>query len=227
MSRSKLAAREYPDYTKGEEIMNMVTHIVGGAFGAFALVMCLLKACEKGDVYGIVSSSVYGSSMILLYAVSSTYHGLPKNMGKKVMQVIDHCTIYFLIAGTYTPITLCAIRRASEPFGWVIFGLVWGLSIFGMVFTAIDFVKYNILSQTCYIVIGWCIVIALKPTLQGMTVEGFLWLLGGGLLYTVGAVLYAIAAKNQSKWHYMHSIFHIFVVAGTVLQFYCIYEYVL
>ncbi|MCQ2518626.1 MAG: hemolysin III family protein [Lachnospiraceae bacterium] len=227
MSRTKLADRPFPDYTKGEEVMNMVTHIVGAAFGVLALVMCILRSCEHGNVWGIVSSSIYGGSIITLYSVSAVYHGLPKNMGKKVMQVIDHCTIFLLIAGSYTPITLAGIRTASVTFCWIIFGIVWGISAVGTVFTAIDHDKYATFSMSCYIGIGWCLLIALKPTIQAMTLEGFLWLLSGGLMYTIGAVFYVFASRNQSERHYIHSVFHIFVVAGTILQFWSIYKYIL
>ncbi|MBQ6569558.1 MAG: hemolysin III family protein, partial [Clostridia bacterium] len=158
MLRTKLADRELPDYTKGEEIANMVTHIVGAAFGLVALILCVILAVRGGDPYRIVGSIVYGISLIALYTVSSTYHGLARNTGKKVMQVIDHCTIYFLIAGTYTPIVLGPIREHYPAVGWTVFGLVWGISAYAVVFTAIDHHKYRVLSMIFYIVIGWIII---------------------------------------------------------------------
>ena len=223
--RTKLRDRILPDYTKGEEIFNMVSHIVGGALGIAALVLCVVKSALKGDPWGVVSSSIYGASLIVLYTMSSIYHGLHKNMGKKVMQVIDHCTIYFLIAGTYTPIVLTGIRRSHPGWAWTIFGIVWGLSIAACVFTAIDHNKYQRLSMICYIAIGWCIVIAAKPTIEAIGWTAILWILGGGISYTIGAVLYSIGKKKGKR--YMHSVFHLFVLAGSILQFVAIYFYVL
>lgn len=223
--RTKLRDRILPDYTKGEEIFNMVSHIVGGALGIAALVLCVVKAAMKGNTWGVVSSSIYGSSLIVLYTMSSVYHGLHKNMGKKVMQVIDHCTIYYLIGGTYTPILLSGIRPTHPGWAWTIFGLVWGLSITAAVFTAIDHNKYQRFSMICYIAIGWCIVIAAKPTIDALGWAPILWILGGGVAYTIGAVLYSIGKKKGRR--YMHSVFHLFVLAGSVLQFFAIYFYVL
>ncbi len=223
--RTKLRDRILPDYTKGEEIFNMVSHIVGGALGIAALVLCVVKSAMKGNAWGVVSSSIYGASLIILYTMSSVYHGLHKNMGKKVMQVIDHCTIYFLIAGTYMPVLLVGVRPEYPGWAWTIFGVVWGLSILAAVFTAIDHNKYRRLSMICYIAIGWCIVIAAKPTLASIGWPAALWILGGGVSYTIGAVIYA-AGKKKGK-RYMHSVFHLFVLAGSILQFFGIFFCVL
>lgn len=223
MTRTKLADRSLPDYTRGEEIMNMVTHIVGAVFGIVALVVCLILSARKHDAFLIVGSAIYGSSLILLYTMSSVYHGLKPNMGKKVLQVLDHCTIYFLIGGTYTPIVIGPLREYSPGWGWGIFGAVWGLALLSCVFTAIDLRKYSKLSMAGYIGIGWCIVIASIPTIKAITLDGFKWLLLGGVAYTVGAILYGIGKKHR----YMHSIFHIFVLLGTALQFICILKYVI
>ncbi|MBE5817619.1 MAG: hemolysin III family protein [Clostridiales bacterium] len=225
MKRTKLKDRILPDYTRGEEIFNMVTHIVGGGFGVIALVSCVLVAAFHKNVWGIVSGSIYGVSLIVLYTMSSIYHGLPikvgKNIGKKVMQVMDHCMIYLLIAGTYTPIVLGPLRVLSPGWGWSVFGVVWACAILGAVFTAIDLKKYSVFSMICYIGMGWCIVIAAKVTIDALTLPGFLWLLAGGIAYTVGAVLYGVGRKVK----YMHSIFHIFVVIASVLQYVAIILY--
>lgn len=223
MTRTKLADRKLPDYTKGEEIANMVTHIVGAVFGIVALILCVIFAVQKGDPWRIVGASIYGASLILLYTMSSVYHGLKPNMGKKVMQVLDHCTIYFLIAGTYTPIVLGPIRDTSEALGWTIFGIVWGFSALATVFTAIDHNKYKKLSMACYIGIGWVIIFAIKPTIQAITVKGFLYLLAGGIAYTVGAVLYSIGGKQNKR--YVHSVFHVFVLLGTALHFITVFQF--
>lgn len=223
MNRTKLRDRQLPDYTKGEEIFNMVSHIVGGGFGVIALVVCVAVAAVHGSVWGIISSIIYGVSLILLYTMSSVYHGLRPNMGKKVMQVLDHCTIYFLIAGTYTPVALCAIRPQFPGWGWTIFGIVWGVSVVAVVFTAIDLKKYAKFSMACYIGLGWCVVLAVKPTIQSVPVGGLLWLLIGGIAYTVGAVLYGLGSKHR----YMHSVFHLFVLLGSICHFISIVGYIL
>ena len=223
MKRTKLADRVLPDYTNGEERMNMISHIVGGALGVVALVLCVTFSAIRHNPWGVVGSAIYGASLILLETSSSVYHGLRPGMGKKVMQVIDHCTIYFLIGGTYTPILLCSIRPISPAWAWVLFGIVWGLAAMATTFTAIDLKKYSVLSMICYIGMGWSVVIAAKTAIEAMTVPGSLWCLVGGILYTVGAVLYGLGKKRR----YMHSIFHFFVVAGSIAQFICIFFYVL
>jgi hemolysin III len=223
MTRTKLTDRRLPDYTKGEEIFNMVTHIVGGGFGVFALLSCIVVAAIHQNVWGVVGGTIYGIALVLLYTMSSVYHGLRPNMGKKVMQVMDHCTIYFLIAGTYTPILLCSIREFSPWLAWLIFGLEWGCAAVGIVFTAIDLKKYNVLSMICYIGMGWCIIAAGKAAITAIGEQGFYWLLAGGIAYTIGAVLYGLGVKIR----YMHSVFHIFVVLGSILQYVCIIGYVL
>lgn len=223
MVRTKLADRELPNYTKGEEVFNMVSHIAGAVFGIVALVLSVVFSALHHNTWAVVSSAIYGGSLILLYVNSSVYHGLHKNMGKKVMQVIDHCTIFFLIGGTYTPILLCAIRPVYPGWGWTIFGIVWGCCILGTVFTAIDLKKYSKLSMICYVGIGWCIVIAIKPVMETVQFGALLLILFGGIAYTVGAVLYAIGKKKR----YMHSLFHLFVLAGSALHFIAIFKYII
>ena len=225
MKRTKLKDRALPDYTRGEEIFNMVTHIVGGAFGIAALATCVVRAFLHGGAYEVVSAFIYGFSMILLYTMSSVYHGLKPETAKKVMQVIDHCTVFILIAGTYTPIALCSLRRASIALGWTVFGIVWGISALGITLNAIDLKKYSVFSIICYLALGWCIVFTGKTAVTSVGTTGFMWLLAGGIAYTVGAVLYGIAGRSVHR--YMHSVFHIFVVAGSILQYFCILFYVL
>ena len=223
MKRTKLKDRSLPDYTKGEELMNTVTHIVGIFLGIGALVLCILRSVSNGNVWGTVGSSIYGASMIALYCVSSVYHGMKPGMGKKVMQVIDHCTIYFLIAGTYTPIVLSALRRTYPGLAWGLLGFVWTLAILAVVLTAIDLKKYNVFSMICYVGIGWAILPFMRQTLHVLTKPGFLLLLFGGIAYTVGAVLYGLGGKR--RW--MHSVFHVFVVLGSTLQFLAVLGYAL
>ncbi|HJJ87503.1 MAG TPA: hemolysin III family protein, partial [Methanocorpusculum sp.] len=154
MQRTKLSERSLPDYTKGEEIFNMVSHIVGAALGVAALVLCVVFSGISGSPWAVVSSCIYGASLILLYTVSSIYHGLPSSTGKKVFQILDHCTIYFLIAGSYMPVVLCAIREVSPVRAWILFGIIWGLVVLATILTAIDLKKYSKFSMGCYIGIG-------------------------------------------------------------------------
>ena len=221
MKRTKLSDRSLPDYTRGEEIMNMVTHIVGGAIGIIAMILCVVRAALHGNLYGIVTSAVYGTTMIATFTVSSVYHGLNPNLGKKVMQVIDHCTIYFLIAGTYTVVVLSAIRPVYPLLGWGLFTFEWALAFLAATLTAIDLKKYSVFSMICYIGMGWAVIPFWRQTLEVMTVPGFWLLLGGGIAYSVGSVLYGMGRKV--RW--MHSVFHIFVDLGALLQFLAIYFY--
>ncbi len=223
MTRTALINRTLPAYTKGEEIFNMVSHIIGGAFAVFALALGVVFAAFSGDVWKIVSVSIYGATLVTMFTISSVYHGLKNEKAKKVMQIIDHCDIYFLIAGTYTPILLCAIRPHNAAIAWTIFGVEWGLTALAATLNAIDLKKFSKLSMTCYIGMGWCIVAVLKPTIECLTMGGFLWLLLGGVAYTIGAVLYGVGKKV----HYMHSVFHIFVVIGSICQFVSIFVYII
>ena len=225
MKREKLADRTLPNYSRGEEIFNMVSHIVGGGLGIIVCALCVIKAFINWDTYQIVGSFIYGFSMIILYTISSIYHGLIPKTAKKVFQVIDHCSIFILIAGTYTPISLTALREYNTFYGWVIFGIVWGVSTLGITLNAIDLKKYNVFSIICYLALGWCIVFSGKAAIGAIGSKGFMWLLAGGIAYTIGAVLYAIAGKKGTP--YMHSVFHIFVVLGSLLQFFAIFFYVL
>ncbi len=223
MARTKLKDRILPDYTKGEEIFNMVTHIVGGGMGVVYLVLCVVFAALHKNVWGVVSSAVYGASVICLFTMSSVYHGVVKTTGKKVLQVIDHCTIYFMIAGTYTPITLSALRKVSPVTAWVVFGVVWGVAALAITLNAIDLKQYKTFSMICYIALGWCIILTAVPTYKALTFGGFMFLLLGGVFYTIGAVLYKIGAKKR----YIHSVFHIFVDLGSLMHFFCIFFYVI
>ena len=221
MKRTKLSDRVLPDYSRGEELMNTVTHIVGGALGVAALTLCVVFAALRHNVYGVVGSAIYGVSLIALYTVSSVYHGLKPGMGKKVMQIVDHCTIYFLIAGTYTVIVLSAIRPRYPVLGWGLFAFEWAMAALATTLTAIDLKKYNVISMICYIGLGWAIIPFARQALEVLTLPGFLFILLPGIAYTIGAVLYGIGSRK--KW--MHSVFHIFVVLGSVLQFFAVLLY--
>lgn len=224
MTRTKLADRVLPTYSKGEEIINMTSHIVGAAFGVVAMVLCIVFAAKHKSGYGVVSGAIYGITMILLYIMSSVYHGLnPKLKGKKVMQVLDHCSIFLLIAGSYTPFALCTLREYDVTTGWTIFGIIWAFAIIGIVLNSIDLKRYKKFSMICYLVMGWCIIFKINVLPELLTMNGFILLLLGGIIYTIGAVLYALGKKHK----YMHSIFHFCILVASILQFFCILLYVM
>ena len=201
----------------------MVTHIVGGGLGIFVLCLCTSKAVHTKNILGIIGSVIYGITMIALYTVSSIYHGLRPGTGKKVMQIIDHCTIYFLIAGTYTPIMLSAFVPVSPALGWGLLAFEWALGLLAATLTAIDLKKFKVFSMICYIGMGWGIIFFLPQAMAVLGTPGFLLLLSGGIVYTIGAILFGIGSRV--RW--MHSVFHIFVVLGSLLQFLSIMLYAL
>ncbi len=224
MQRTKLKDRKLPTYTKGEEIFNMVSHIIGASLGVVIITLCLVISVIKNDIYAIFASIIYGMSIILLYTMSSIYHGLKKElMAKKIFQIIDHCSIFVLIAGTYTPILLCKYRLEDAAFAYSMLAFMWILTTIGIVLNAIDLKKYAIFSMMCYLGMGWSAMIRanLMPELLG--VAGFILLLSGGISYTVGALCYGIG--RTKKW--MHSIFHIACIIGTLLHAICILMYVI
>ena len=223
MHRTKLTDRKLPTYSRGEEIMNMVTHIIGGALGVIVLAAGLFQSISHGSIFAVVGSCVYGVSMIALYTVSSVYHGMSPGTGKKVMQIIDHCTIYFLIAGTYTPILLSAFIPHYPTIGWTLLIAQWVLAAIAATLTAIDLRQYRVFSMICYILMGWAIIFFLPQALDTLGISGFGLLLTGGVIYTIGAVFYGIG--SNIPW--FHSVFHVFVVLGSFFQFLSIILYVL
>ena len=222
-ARTPLAQRSLPAYTRGEECFNFVSHVVGGGLAVVMLVLCVVRAALHRDPWAVVSASIYGASLVAVYTISSVYHGLRSEKAKKVLQVLDHCTIYFLIFGSYLPILLCAIRRESPVTAWILFGVILGMTALAVTLTAIDLKKYRVLSMICYVGLGWCIVFAAPVALRAIPVPGLLWLLAGGIAYSVGAVLYGLGKRKP----YMHAIFHLFVILGSLLQFVCIFFYVI
>ena len=215
MHRTKLKDRELPTYTKGEEIFNMVSHIVGGAIGLIGMVLCIIFSAIHQNSYAIVGSIIYGISMIFLYTMSSIYHGLkPTRKAKKVMQILDHCTIYVLIAGTYTPILLSSIMKVDQVAAWTMLAIVWIFAILGIVLNAIDLKQFRVFSMICYIAMGWCIIFRIDLVIKSLGMTGFILILLGGIIYTLGTILYGIGRKVK----YMHSMFHLCVVIGTLLQ---------
>lgn len=201
-------------YSKGEEIFNGVTHIVGGGIGIIFLIIGTIIASIKGDSLDILALVIYGVSMIILYSMSSIYHMLNLNKGKAVFQILDHCTIYLLICGTYTPYILVSLRNLT---GYIILAIVYGVSILGIVLNATMMKKLpvKIFSYISYLGIGWCVVFIIFDLIEAISLSSFIFLLLGGLAYTSGMIFYALGRKK--KW--FHSIWHIFVLIGSILQF--------
>lgn len=209
-----------PCYTLGEELMNSITHGVGAALGIAALVLCIIKSCSPLDGHKLASSIVFGLTTTLLYLMSCLYHALKVNKAKRVFRVIDHCTIFLLIAGTYTPYTLITLRGVT---GWLLFGIVWGVGILGIVLNAVSLKRFAKISVACYIALGWVVIFASKQLISSLDRTGLWLLLFGGIAYTLGAVLYGIGSKKK----YFHSVFHFFCLIGTAFHFFSIYLYVL
>ena len=224
MTRTPLKERSLPGYTRKEEIANMTTHIVGAGVGVIVFALSIWIAFVHQNVWSLVSGAVYGLSLILLYTVSSVYHGLIPSLGKKVMQVIDHCTIYTLIAGTYTPVLLCALRPSYPRLAWTLLAAEWGTAAVATVFSAIDHKKFHAVEMTAYLVMGWLCVAAYRPVVECLSPEGFRWLLAGGVAYTIGAALYGLGRKRKPIYH---TVFHVFVDIGSILHAVCVLCYVL
>lgn len=224
MKRIRLSERVLPVYTRGEDIFNMVSHIVGGALGIVAITLCSIFGAINHNVYGVISGVIFGVTLLILYTMSSIYHGLkPHLKAKKVFQVIDHCSIFLLIAGTYTPFTLCTLREYNTALGWSIFGIIWAMAILGIVLNSIDLNKYKKFSMICYLTMGWLIIVKINVIMEVLNPIGFVLLLTGGIVYTIGAVTYGLGKKH--KW--MHSVFHIACIVGSLLHFLCILLYVI
>ena len=221
--RISLRERVLPTYTKGEEIFNMVSHIVGGGIGIATLIFSILIPALRGSVTGVLCGTVFGSSMILLYTMSSIYHGLHRGTAKKVFQVMDHCTIYLLIAGTYTPILVCSMAKEFPVAAWLTFAAVWGLAILATTLTAIDLNKFKVFSMICYVGMGWSVMFSLRQAILSLGLVGFLWVLLGGIFYTGGVIFFRVGKKKK----YFHSIFHLMVLAGSLCHVTAILFYVL
>ncbi|MBQ3142717.1 MAG: hemolysin III family protein [Bacilli bacterium] len=217
---SKLQEKvKLPSYTLGEELLNAISHGVGVLFSVAALVLTVVFSSIHGNPYAVVASCIYGSSLIILYSMSTMYHSLKPNNAKRVFRILDHGSIFLLIAGTYTPYTLVTL---NGWIGWTVFGIVWGCAALGITFKSIDINRFKKISTIFYILMGWVILVAFKPLYEAIDIRGLYLLVAGGVIYTVGAIFYGIG-KNKK---YMHSIFHLFVLAASILQFLSILLYV-
>lgn len=206
-----------PIYSTFEEILSAISHGIGALLSIVAIVLLIISSSFKAKT--IVCVTIYSATLFLLYIVSTLYHALGINKAKKVFRVLDHCSIFILISGTYTPICLLMLDGAI---GWVLFSIVWGAGILGIVFNAIDLKKFSKLSMVCYIAMGWAIIFAIKPLLGVINQRQLLFLFLGGIFYTVGAVIYGIGKRIK----YMHSLWHIFVLAGSIFHFFMIFDFI-
>lgn len=211
-------------YSIGEEIFNAITHGVGSMLSIAGCVLLIVSGALFGDVWSVVCGSIFGSSLIILYTMSTLYHSITNIKAKEIFRIFDHDTIFFLIAGTYTPITLCTICRdvGNPGLGWSLFGIVWLAAVVGIVLNSISIEKFKFFSQICYIAMGWIVIIAIKPLIDYLGFIPMIFLFGGGVFYTVGVIFYSLKKK---KW--MHSIWHIFTVFGSVLHFFFVLLYVM
>lgn len=209
-------ARYYP---RNEEIINVITHGVGFLLSIAAVSLLVVFASLKGTAWHIVSFAIYGSSLVVLYFASTVFHLSRKQETRNRLNVFDHASIYLLIAGTYTPFALVTL---NGPWGWSIFGVVWGLAIAGIVLKLFFTGKFNILSTLLYVFLGWIILIAIGPLTSALSTGGLVWLLAGGILYTIGAVFFLL-----NKMPFNHAIFHVLIVGASVCHFVAIFWYVL
>ncbi len=206
-------------YTIFEEILNAVTHGLGTLLAVAALTILIIFAAFYGNAWHVVSSCIYGVTLVILYLFSTLYHSFQNQKVKSVFKILDHAAIYLLIAGTYTPFTLVTLHGAL---GWTIFAVIWALALIGIVLKIFFIKRFKIVSTLTYLLMGWVIVFAFKPLVLNLSVSGVKWLVLGGLLYTLGALLYL-----AKKIPYNHSIFHLFVLGGSVCHFFAILFYVL
>ncbi len=202
-------------YTRGEERLNYLSHAAGALFGLAVLIFGVVKSAETSKAFGILASVIYGIGMTVCYTVSAVYHGLPQNAGKNVLRVVDHCTIYLLIMGTYAGIFLAGVLPHSFAAAVSVLAVEAGLGVLAVTLTAAGMKRFAVWSMICYILMGWCMIVIPHVVIAAISLPGFLWVLAGGIAYTLGSVLYGIGKKKR----YIHGVFHLCCLAGSVLQF--------
>lgn len=217
MQKTKTALQ--PTYTVAEELINAISHGVGALLSIAGLVLCIVAAAKNGNAIGVVGSCIYGTTLIILYTMSTLYHSFKQGTKvKRVFRILDHCSIFLLIFGSYTPIVLSAV---GGVLGWTMFGILLTLTIIGITFNAINLEKFKVFSIVCYLLMGWMVIFTLRPVIEAVTLRGMIFLAIGGILYTVGAIIYGVGKYKK----YMHSIWHMFVLAGSIVQFFAILWY--
>ena len=206
-------------YSPTEERINISSHAIGLLLSTAAFVLLVLHASEYGDAWHIVSFGIFGASLIILFAASTIYHSAKDPLSRARLRIVDHASIYILIAGTYTPFTLVTL---NGPIGWSIFAITWGMALSGIVLKLFFTGRYERISTLMYVFMGWIIVFAISPLIEKLSSDGLFWLVAGGIAYTVGAILYGI-----KKIKFNHAIFHVFVLIGAFCHFVAVYFYVL
>lgn len=217
MEQTAILNAERPQ-TLGEEIANSISHGVGLLLALVGAPFLVVSAVRHADALSITGAIVFAVTMVLLYGASMMYHALPRNRAKRLFKVLDHGAIYLLIAGTYTPFTLGVLRGA---WGWTLLGLVWSLAIFGVVLKSMNRMSHPFVSTGLYLLMGWLVLIAIKPLVASVPAAGLWWLVAGGLAYTAGVIFFA----TDSRWRYGHFVWHLFVMAGTACHFVAVYGY--
>ena len=212
-------SKELKHYSRAEERINITSHAFGFVLSIVALVLLVRHASLYGNAWHIVSFSVFGVSLMVLYAASTVYHSAKNPSFRKKMRIVDHASIYILIAGTYTPFTLVTLNGFT---GWVVFGITWGMAVTGIILKLFYTGKYDSISTLMYVCMGWIIVFAIEPLINNLSSDGLIWLVAGGMAYTTGAILYSI-----KRIKFNHAIFHIFVLIGSACHFISVYFYVL
>ncbi len=210
-----------PNYSLSEELINAISHGIGAALSVAGLVLLIVKSANQHNGYALAASLVYGISLILLYTISCVYHSLsPKLRAKKVLRVIDHCNVFLLVAGTFTPVCLVVLNGIN---GWILFSIIWTVTLIGIILNSIDVDKFNVASVACHLLAGWSMLFMLDPLMASFSKMGLIFLIIGGLCYSVGAILYGIGSKRK----YFHSIFHFFCLAGSIFHFFMIFSFIL
>lgn len=208
-----------PEYTLGEELFNSISHGIGVLLSIAALVLLIVFASINGSGYSLAAGIVYGLSLLILYTMSMVYHIVQSEKGKAIMRIFDHCSIFILIAGTYTPYLLITL---DKPLGWTMFGIIWAMAVIGIILNSVNLEKFKVFSLICYIIMGWAVIFTIKPIINAVPPMGVFLLVLGGVIYTVGVIFYII-----KKYRYMHSIWHLFVLGGSVCHYLSILLYVL
>lgn len=208
-----------PSYTMGEELANAITHGIGALLSVAGLVILIVFAVIYGDVWHVVSCSIFGASLIMLYTASTLYHSFQGPRVKRFFRIMDHVSIYLLIAGTYTPFALVNLRG---PWGWTLFGIIWGLTLFGIFFKVAFIGRFRVVSTIIYLAMGWLVIVAVKPVVELVAPGGLMLMAAGGLAYTLGVVFYA--------WKIMpfhHAVWHLFVLAGSAFHYFAVLFFVI
>lgn len=206
-------------YPYKEEVLNVISHLIGFLLSILGLILLVTKSINKGDEWAVISSSIFGSSMVILYLASTLYHMAKKREIREKLNVFDHASIYLLIAGTYTPFCLIPLRGTT---GWVLFGITWGIALTGIILKLFYTGRFDLISTGAYVLMGWIIVFAIKPLINSLSREALFFLFLGGISYTLGAVFY-----TWKKLPYNHAIFHFFVLGGTIAHFIAVYYFLL